>query len=61
MSFLQEVSARWGAIQKTTLEHEIAGMRKHIGQLWEISIDGTTPPKILKVNTNRVLIFLAYQ
>ena len=49
MGFLKEVSARWGAVQKTDLEHEIAAMRKQLGQLWEMCIDGITPPKIQKV------------
>lgn len=49
MGFLKEVSARWGAVQKTDLEHELAAMRKQLGQLWEMCTDGATPPKIQKV------------
>ena len=53
MGFLKEVSTRWGAVQKTDLEHELAAMRKQLGQLWEMCTDGTTPPKIQKVKFDK--------
>lgn len=31
------VSSRWGAVQKTDLEYELAGMRKQMGELWELA------------------------
>ncbi|KAJ3303496.1 hypothetical protein HDV03_003773 [Kappamyces sp. JEL0829] len=45
---INEVSYRWGLVQKSEMEHEIASMRKQLGQLWELCTDATVPPKIQK-------------
>jgi hypothetical protein len=43
------MSYRWGLVQKTETEHEIASMRKQLGQLWDLCVDGIVPTKIQKV------------
>lgn len=45
---IQIVAAEWGASQKVSLEHELAGMRKTLGHLWEMST-GEIPANIQRV------------
>ncbi|KAJ2994910.1 hypothetical protein HDV02_001186 [Globomyces sp. JEL0801] len=45
---LNEISERWGVLQKTEMEHEVAATRKTLGELWEMCSDGNVPPKLLK-------------
>ena len=51
MGLVQEVSAKWGAVQMSMLEQEIASMRDQVDQLSEICDTGDPNPKIQKVNT----------
>jgi hypothetical protein len=46
---ISHVSYRWGLVQKTEMEHEIASMRKQLGQLWDLCVDGIVPTKVQKV------------
>lgn len=56
---LNRVSYRWGENQKIELEHEIAGMRKQLGQLWELCAEDPNQPKVQKVRveTNTIDFF----
>eukprot|EP00842_Homolaphlyctis_polyrhiza_P000756 jgi/Hompol1/1681/HPOL_005683-RA len=45
---IDEVSLKWGAVQKTKLEHEVAYLRKQLGLLWEMCENGEVPPKVQK-------------
>ncbi len=46
-SVVDDVSHRWGAVQLTELQHKLAGMRKQLGELWELCSE-TINPKIQK-------------
>ncbi|KAL5038341.1 hypothetical protein BDV3_006478 [Batrachochytrium dendrobatidis] len=47
-SVISRVALRWGAIQKITLEHDVAHLRKQLGSLWEMCQNGVVPPKVQK-------------
>jgi hypothetical protein len=47
---ISDISLRWGEAQKTDQEHELAAMRKQLGQLWELATSGTISQNVQKVN-----------
>jgi hypothetical protein len=51
---LTHISYRWGLVQKTEMEYELAGMRKQLGQLWDLCVDGIVPAKVQKVKYNNI-------
>lgn len=51
---LLEMSLRWGSVQKTDLEYEVAATRKKVGELWELQ--GEKNIKVQKVR----LIAISY-
>ena len=56
---LLEMSLRWGAVQKTDLEYEVAATRKKVGELWELQGDKNI--KVQKVRqTDRDFIHISY-
>lgn len=46
---IEQVACRWGEVQKTELEYELAGMRKTLGELWETCATSSIPANIQKV------------
>ena len=46
---MTKVAREWGNIQKVTLEHDVAYLRKQLGALWELCSNGEIPAKIQKV------------